>query len=197
MPTARWCQAGSRLREVRPLRRVATQLEGVVFDSVAAEPRRDHRPKPNRPGRSRPHGVAQDLSDFFFSGAPMGSGPTLERVLHVLIELTDQELCHAAMIACYHSSRWGCVVPFSMRPMVDEATPAIAANCGRVNLTWRAYLAVDGPTVREARAAPRLREEGKEGRARLSTARVPASSPGCAEPRSAPVRAPRLEERPT
>ena len=89
VPTARWYRAGSWLRKVRPLRRVATQLGEVLFDSFAAEPRRDRRSKPNRSRRSCPDGGAQDLSNLFFGGAPMGSGPTLERVLHVLIELAD------------------------------------------------------------------------------------------------------------
>ena len=102
------------------MRRVATQLSEVVFDSVAAEPRCDRRPKLNRSGRSRPHGVAQDLSDFFFSGAPMGSSPTLERVLHVLVKLPDQELCHRhndSMISSsrVRSSRLATTWPFATR----------------------------------------------------------------------------------
>jgi len=78
---------------------VATQLSEVLFDSFAAEPGRNSRPEPNRSRRSYPDGVAQDLSNLLFCGAPMGSGPALERVLHVLIELADQELCHTSMIA--------------------------------------------------------------------------------------------------
>lgn len=81
------------------MRRVATQLGEVVFDPVAPEPRRDRRPKPNRSSRSRPHDVAQDLSNFFFSGPPMGPSPALERGLHVVVELADQELCHRQMIS--------------------------------------------------------------------------------------------------
>ena len=81
------------------MRRVATQLGEVVFGSIASEPRRDHQPKSNWPGRSRAHGIAQDLPGFLLSGAPVGSGPGSERVLHVLIELANQELCRAGMLA--------------------------------------------------------------------------------------------------
>ena len=54
-----------------------------------------------------PDRVAEDLADFLFSAVTMAACAALKLGLHVVFEVSDQELSHGAMIARYQQSADG------------------------------------------------------------------------------------------
>jgi hypothetical protein len=79
-----------------------SKLDDVLVQADLCETSCDARAQPRRWAFLIAHGIAQNLSYFLLGAAAMVTGASLELRLHVVLELSDQNLSHGMTIARYH-----------------------------------------------------------------------------------------------
>jgi hypothetical protein len=78
---------------------LAAQLGNILCETQTGKTGSKARAERRRDATLVPHRVAEDLTDFLFSAAAMTARAALKLDLHVIIEVSDQELSHGRMIS--------------------------------------------------------------------------------------------------
>ena len=78
---------------------MTAKLRDFVVQTTAGKPCRDTRSKSGQDAGLTPHRIPKNLANLFFGASPMASRTTLQFLFDVIVELANQDLPHAEMIA--------------------------------------------------------------------------------------------------